>query len=223
MADTSRRLIPESLQKIFIRILAPLVNLFAKWGLSPNSFTVAGVIITSMAAVTLIMGYIRLGGILMLLGGLCDTIDGSLARASGKATRFGALFDSAIDRYAEFALFFGVAAHFVLEKDYQTSIVVFFALCGSIMVSYCRARAESLGFDSKVGIMQRPERIVFLGLGAIIHIVALKLVIWLIAIFANFTALQRIRHAYKQDAANFEHQTEIKSEHVDKKKHVAFK
>jgi CDP-diacylglycerol--glycerol-3-phosphate 3-phosphatidyltransferase len=92
MVDTNRRLIPEKLQKIFIRILKPLVNLFAKWGLSPNSFTVAGVIITSMAAVALIMGYIRLGGILMLLGGLCDTIDGSLARASGKATRFGLLF-----------------------------------------------------------------------------------------------------------------------------------
>lgn len=223
MADTSRRLIPERLQKIFIRILTPLINLFARWGLSPNAFTVAGVIITSMAAVVLILGYIRLGGILMLLGGLCDTIDGSLARASGKATRFGALFDSAIDRYAEFVIFFGVAAHFVLAKDYQTSIVVFFALCGSIMVSYCRARAESLGFDSKVGIMQRPERIVFLGLGAIVHVVALKLVIWLIAIFANFTALQRIRHAYKQDADSFEHQAEIKKEHLDKKKHVVFK
>ena len=159
MADTSRRLIPERLQKIYIRILTPLVNLFAKWGLNPNSFTVAGVIITSMAAVALIMGYIRLGGILMLLGGLCDTIDGNLARASGKASRFGALFDSTIDRYAEFVIFFGVAVHFVLAKDYQTSIVVFFALCGSIMVSYCRARAESLGFDSKVGIMQRPEQI----------------------------------------------------------------
>jgi CDP-diacylglycerol--glycerol-3-phosphate 3-phosphatidyltransferase len=91
------------------------------------------------------------------------------------------------------------------------------------MVSYCRARAESLGFDSKVGIMQRPERIVFLGLGAIIHVVVLKLVIWLIAIFANFTALQRLRHAYKQDADNYEHRAEIKAEHLDKKKHAVFK
>jgi CDP-diacylglycerol--glycerol-3-phosphate 3-phosphatidyltransferase len=89
------------------------------------------------------------------------------------------------------------------------------------MVSYCRARAESLGFDSKLGIMQRPERIVFLGLGAIIHVVALKVVIWLIAIFANFTALQRLRHAYKQDADNYE--AELKAEHLDKKKHAVFK
>ncbi len=223
MADTKWRLIPQKLQNGYIKCLAPLINLFTKWGLSPNTFTVAGVIITSMAAMAFIMGFIRLGGILILAGGLCDTIDGSLARSAGRATRFGALFDSAIDRYAEFVMFLGVAAHFVLAKDYQTSIVVFFALCGSIMVSYCRARAESLGFDSKLGIMQRPERIVFLGLGAIIHVVALILVIWLIAIFANFTALQRLRHAYKQDATKMERQTETKTEQLDKNKHAVFK
>lgn len=223
MANTNRRLIPDRLQKIFIRILAPLTRLFTKWDLSPNFFTVAGVIITSLAAVVFMMGYLRLGGILILLGGLCDTMDGSVARSAGKATRFGALFDSALDRYSEFVMFFGVAAHFVLVKDYQTSIVTFFALCGSIMVSYCRARAESLGFVSKVGIMQRPERIVFLGLGAIIHVIALKLVIWLIAIFANFTALQRIRHAYKQNLSNFEKETKIKTDHLDKDKHAVFK
>jgi CDP-diacylglycerol--glycerol-3-phosphate 3-phosphatidyltransferase len=89
-------------------------------------------------------------------------------------------------------------------KDYPTSVVAFFALCGSIMVSYTRARAESLGFDSRVGIMQRPERIVFLGLGALIHPGALKFAIWLVAIFANFTALQRIRHAYKQSELKFD-------------------
>jgi CDP-diacylglycerol--glycerol-3-phosphate 3-phosphatidyltransferase len=151
-----------------------------------------------MAAVAFIMGHLHLGGFLILLGGLCDTIDGSLARFANKATHFGAMFDSAVDRYSEFVMFFGMLVYFVMSKDYPTSVVAFFGLCGSIMVSYSRARAESLGFDSKVGIMQRPERIVFLGLGALIHPAAFKFAIWLVAIFANFTALQRIRHAHKQ-------------------------
>jgi CDP-diacylglycerol--glycerol-3-phosphate 3-phosphatidyltransferase len=204
MANTGRRLIPVRLQDGFVNLLMPLVKRLAKWGINPNSFTLAGLIITSMAAIAFIMGHLRLGGFLILLGGLCDTIDGSLARFANKATRFGALFDSAVDRYSEFVMFLGIVAHFVKIKDYPTSVVVFFALCGSIMVSYSRARAESLGFDSKLGVMQRPERIVFLGLGALIHPIALKFAIWLVAIFANFTALQRIRHAYKQDEPNLD-------------------
>jgi CDP-diacylglycerol--glycerol-3-phosphate 3-phosphatidyltransferase len=198
MANTARRLIPVSLQNGFVNLLTPLIKILTSRGINPNSFTVAGLIITSMAAVAFMMGHLRLGGFLILLGGLCDTIDGSLARFANKATHFGAMFDSAVDRYSEFVMFFGMGVYFVMLKDYPTSVVAFFALCGSIMVSYSRARAESLGFDSRVGIMQRPERIVFLGLGALIHPGALKFAIWLVAVFANFTALQRIRHAYKQ-------------------------
>ena len=204
MANTTRRLIPESLQNGFVNLLTPLIKILARWGINPNSFTLAGLIITSMAAVAFIMGHLRLGGFLILLGGLCDTIDGSLARFANKATHFGAMFDSAVDRYSEFVMFFGMVVYFVMSKDYPTSVVAFFALCGSIMVSYSRARAESLGFDSRVGIMQRPERIVFLGLGALIHPGALKFAIWLVAILANFTALQRIRHAHKQSETKFD-------------------
>ena len=204
MANTTRRLIPESLQNGFVNLLTPLIKIFSRWGINPNSFTLAGLIITSMAAVAFIMGHLHLGGFLILLGGLCDTIDGSLARFANKATHFGAMFDSAVDRYSEFVMFFGMVVYFVMSKDYPTSVVAFFALCGSIMVSYSRARAESLGFDSRVGIMQRPERIVFLGLGALIHPGALKFAIWLVAILANFTALQRIRHAHKQSETKFD-------------------
>ena len=205
MANTTRRLIPISLQDGFVNLLTPLIKIFSKGNINPNSFTLAGLIITSMAAVAFIMGHLRLGGFLILLGGLCDAIDGSLARFTHKATLYGALFDSAVDRYSEFVMFFGIVVYFVMIKDHSTSVVIFFALCGSIMVSYSRARAESLGFDSKVGIMQRPERIVFLGLGALIHPVALKLAVWLVAIFANFTALQQIRHAHKQSETELDH------------------
>ncbi|UCF90384.1 MAG: CDP-alcohol phosphatidyltransferase family protein [Desulfobacterales bacterium] len=210
MENMQRRLIPEGLQKSFVNLLKPLVKLFIKWNLNPNSLTLAGVAITSMAALAFIMGKIRLGGLLILLGGLCDAIDGNVARSASKATSFGALFDSTVDRYSEFIMFFGIAAYFVFLQDYQTLVAVFLALCGSIMVSYARARAEGLGLDAKGGMMQRPERIVFLGVGALIHVVAFEIAIWVVAVFANYTALQRIRCAYKQDSARLNQEAVIK-------------
>ena len=211
MANSSLRLIPESLQDAVIKLLAPLVSLFTKWGLSPNSDTFAGVIITCFAAVAFLTGFMRLAGILVLIGGFCDTIDGLLARTSGKASRFGALLDSTVDRYSEFIMFFGIIAYFVYIGDYGTSAGTFLALCGSFIVSYTRARAESLGFKANVGFMQRPERIVLIGLGALIHIVAFKIAIWLVALFANITALQRIRFASKQNIAEFKKEAVIKT------------
>lgn len=201
MAYSRVRLLPHSLQNRFIKLLSPLVNLFSKWGLSPNFFTAAGVMITSIGAVAFFMGIFRLAGILILLGGLCDTIDGLLARTAEKTSRFGALLDSTVDRYAEFIMFLGISAYFFYIDDYATAAGTFLALCGSFMVSYTRARAESLGLTAKAGLMQRPERIVLIGLGAIINMDAFKLAIWLVAFFANFTALQRIRFAYKQGSA----------------------
>lgn len=199
MPIARQRLMTGKIQERFRSLLKPLIKFLMKSEISPNTFTLGGVMITSMAAAALILGQSRIGGALILLGGLCDTIDGSLARSSGKATRFGALLDSATDRYSEFVMFFGIIAYFMAVKDYWTSVVAFLALCGSIMVSYSRARAESLGFEATSGFMQRAERIVFLGGGALIHPILFKLSIWLVAIFANLTAFQRIRHAYRQD------------------------
>ncbi|MGW8302058.1 MAG: CDP-alcohol phosphatidyltransferase family protein [Desulfobacterales bacterium] len=198
MTGTNRRLLPESLQKGFFKLLIPLVNMLTKWKVHPNSLTLAGLIITAMAAAALFKGHLRTGGVLILLGGLCDSLDGNLARATDKANAPGALLDSVIDRYSEFVMFLGIAAYFITMKNDLILVVIFFALCGSIMVSYTRARAESLGYESKAGMMQRAERIVCLGFGALIHPAVFKLSIWLVAILANVTALQRLRKAYRQ-------------------------
>ena len=136
---------------------------------------------------------------MILLGGLCDMVDGTLARYANKVTPFGAFFDSTIDRYAESIMFFGIAGYFFLNNNYWSLVAVFLALCGSLMVSYTRARAEALGLEADIGLMQRPERILIIGLGALIHPVALKFAIWLVAFFANYTAVQRIIYVYKQD------------------------
>lgn len=198
MAAAPRRLIPDHLQNRCFNLLKPVVRALSKWGIHPNWLTLAGFFLTGVAAAALIGGRLRTAGLLILMGGLCDGIDGNLARSTGKATPFGALFDSVIDRYAEFVMFLGAGAYFFSLKDVLSLTVTFFALCGSIMVSYTRARAESLGFESKAGLMQRPERIVFLGFGALLHPVIFKLSIWLVAILANVTALQRLRNAFRQ-------------------------
>ena len=198
MAGTNQRFLPERLQNKFLRLLDPLVRALAKRKIHPNSLTLAGFVITCMAAVALSKGSLRTGGLLILLGGLCDGIDGNLARSTGKTTRFGALLDSVMDRYSEFVMFLGIAAYFIILKNDFILVVTFMALCGSIMVSYTRARAESLGFESKAGMTQRAERIVFLGFGALIHPMVFKLSVWLVAILANVTALQRLRKAYRQ-------------------------
>ncbi len=200
MVYSNRRLIPQTLQDRFTNSLLPLIKRFSKWGLSPNSVTIAGVAITFFGAAAFVIGYIRLAGILILSGGFCDTMDGSIARTSGRASRFGALLDSAADRYSEFIMYLGIGAYFINFEDYSTAAGTFLALCGSFMVSYARARAENLGFEAKLGFMQRPERIVLIGLGALIHITAFKIAIWLVAFLANYTALQRIRFAYKQNS-----------------------
>ena len=211
MAYSGRRLIPQSWQDSFIKLLSPLITLFSKWGLRPNYFTIAGVVITSLGAAAFMIGYMRTAGILILFGGFCDTIDGTLARTTGKASRFGALLDSTVDRYSEFIMYLGIAAYFIDFGDYSSSAAAYLALCGSFMVSYARGRAESLGFEAKLGFLQRPERIVLIGLGALIHITTFKIAIWLVALLANFTALQRIRCAYKQDSARFKEDVVLKT------------
>jgi len=125
-------------------------------------------------------------------------IDGAVARASNRVTKFGALYDSTLDRYSEILVFFGLAYFFVAQHEiYSQSsllipVIVFMALAGSIMVSYVRARAESLGFECKAGLMQRPERIVVLGIGALVHKYLLVISIIAIAVLANYTAIQRL-------------------------------
>ena len=127
---------------------------------------------------------------------MSDIIDGKVARKTGLSSKFGALLDSSLDRYSEVFMFLGTAIFFVESDHPLTSIMIFLALGGSMMVSYVRARAEGLGYDCKVGIMQRPERIVYVGFASLIHPFALEVVIWMIAILANFTAFQRMYHVW---------------------------
>ncbi|MFQ5865477.1 MAG: CDP-alcohol phosphatidyltransferase family protein [bacterium] len=188
--------LPDRIKNWYLRLIAPVIEFFVRLELNPNFFTTIGFILTLGAAVLFATGYLRIAGAIILLAGTFDIIDGKVARATNRVTKFGALYDSTLDRYSEVIMFFGLAYYFVKEEWFVTSVAVSIALGGSIMVSYIRARAEALGFHCKVGIMQRPERVVYIGFGAIFHIYTLIFAILLIAVFANVTAVQRVYHIW---------------------------
>ncbi len=191
MVNSTQRLIPESCQRAFMRVLTPLIRLLTFLGVSPNALTIAGVVVTTAGAIAFFLRARASGGCLVLLGGLCDAIDGSLARNAGKATRFGALLDSSVDRYSEFVMLFGIGGYFLMTEDYVSSAATFLALCGSFMVSYTRARAESLGWPPRWASCSARNASCSWAPGALIHPIALTIAIWMVAVFANFTALQR--------------------------------
>jgi CDP-diacylglycerol--glycerol-3-phosphate 3-phosphatidyltransferase len=221
MKIKSKGFLPIWLQEGFVKTLNPLIKLLVKWDINPNTFTVWGFLITAIGSILLMVDshFVHWSGVLILVGGICDILDGKLARSSGRVTKFGALFDSSVDRYSEVIMFFGIAAFYVRADSYVLSVVTFIALGGSTMVSYVRARAESLGFEAKVGMMQRPERVVLIGFGALLYfpifhltlfhvedfgVTLLEIAVWMVAIFANYTAIHRIRHVYFQDKKNSE-------------------
>ncbi len=190
-------ILPKSIQQWFINLIDPLIEGIVRLNVHPNHFTVLGLIVSFVGAIFYAYHNIFWGGVFILLGGICDIIDGKVARKAGLSSKFGALLDSSLDRYAEVFMFLGVAIYFVEKHHPFTSIMVFLALGGSMMVSYVRARAEGLGYECKVGIMQRPERIVYIGISSLIHPYLLELVVWMIAILANFTAIQRMHHVWR--------------------------
>lgn len=206
-------ILPDSVKDWYLKLIQPVIDFFIKLELNPNFFTTIGFILTVGAAVLFATGYLRIAGAIILLAGTFDIVDGKVARLSNRVTKFGALYDSTLDRYSEVIMFFGLAFYFVRADMFITSVAVSFALGGAVMVSYVRARAEALGFECKVGIMQRPERVVYIGFGAVIHMYVLIFAIILIAIFANITAIQRIYHIWTQE--NGKKQIKLTSKEMD--------
>ena len=168
----------DSAQRMIYKIINPLIKLLVKMKVTPNVITTVGLIINIIAVVVFIIGgekgatgdlsYIGWGCGLILFAGLFDMIDGRLARVGNMSSRFGALYDSVLDRYSELFMFFGICYYLVAHHYFLSSIFAFVALIGSMMVSYVRARAEGLNIECKGGLMQRPERVVTIGLSGVI-------------------------------------------------------
>lgn len=217
------------LQKVIYVIINPIIKAMIKIGITPNIVTFVGFVGNIVAAGFFIdaawdLGFVDVasdtlkngqyaedmkkigwGGFIILAAGLFDMMDGRLARMSGKSSLFGALWDSTLDRYSELVSLFGICLAFIRMQAgswFWMGVVTFAAMIGSVMVSYVRARAEGLDIDCKVGLMQRPERVVVTAVTAMLTGITWE--IWwlaggmiLIAVLANITAFWRVAHCYK--------------------------
>ncbi len=179
------------------RIAEYPARLLARLGLTPNALTLLGLVLNALVAGVLALGHPVLGGVLVLVANAFDMLDGALARVSGKGSRFGAFFDSTLDRYAEALFYLGAMVWLFNRGDGTLLLAAYLGIVGSFMVSYARARAEGLGVRGEVGLLPRPERIILFALGLIFYQYLLAPVLWLLAVLTNVTAVQRILYARK--------------------------
>jgi phosphatidylglycerophosphate synthase len=167
---------------------------------SPNVLTLIGLAVTAASAALIATGSLLLGGIVLLFASAFDILDGALARVTGKVYRYGAFLDSTSDRYAEGFTFFGLLIYFLIYENppHRTEpMLVILALTGSLLVSYVRARAQSLGFSCDGGLLARPERVLIIAAGLIVPVLLVPS-LWILAVLTNVTALQRIISVWRQ-------------------------
>ena len=187
------------LRRTFKTPLDWLASRLMKLGITPNHITLFGLVGTIGAAVLIAFGYLRWAGLVAALMAPLDAVDGALARLRGTPKRFGAFFDSVIDRYDELVLLEALVLYFYNQSDLTGVVLTFLAVLGSVMVSYTRARAEGLGLDAKTGILTRIERSIVLIIGLLFAKPIFS--VGIIAVLANITAIQRIAKVWQQSKA----------------------
>jgi CDP-diacylglycerol--glycerol-3-phosphate 3-phosphatidyltransferase len=195
-----------AIERRLVAVLQPIIDCLVRRRVHPNVLSSIGFLVTMSSAFAFHSHHVRTAGALILLGGVFDVFDGRVARATGLASQFGAFYDSTLDRMSEIAVYLGILS---LYNDYRLVLgdvgmiyAVLLAMAGSLMISYTRARAEALGIDCKVGLMQRGERVIAIGLASLFFGesssgLALRLVIIVLAVLTNLTAIQRIIWVYQ--------------------------
>jgi CDP-diacylglycerol---glycerol-3-phosphate 3-phosphatidyltransferase len=178
-----------------------IVRPLALLHVTPNTVTIVGLFLNGVVGWVIAGGHLVSGGILLLVAGGFDMLDGALARVTKKFSTFGAFLDSVLDRYSEAIVGFGLLYHEMLAHDTLVVGLLYAYIIGSLMISYARARAEGLGLDAKVGLLPRPERIVILAVGLIFHVLLVPVLV-ILAILTNFTALQRVYHVWQGTRSN---------------------
>ena len=186
----------DRMRVVFKGTLDPIGAFFNRLGIFPNTMTLLGLAGNIIGAILLALGHLTLGGIIVLLMGIVDTLDGTMARLRGMSSEFGSFVDSVSDRYSELFIFGGLLYFFLQKGDWLSALAIYMAASGAVLVSYVRARAASLGMDTKVGFLSRFERYLVLAPSLIFRIPMIGICI--IAIFANLTAIQRILDVRRQ-------------------------
>jgi CDP-diacylglycerol--glycerol-3-phosphate 3-phosphatidyltransferase len=196
VAEKKPKSIEEYLRLKFKNILDAIGQFLHSLGIHPNTVTIAGLVGNFGGAYLLATGHIFAGGIVVLLMGPIDALDGALARIRDEPGKFGAFVDSVTDRYSELIILGGLLVYYLQKADGLACFAIYLAAAGSVLVSYVKARAEALGFDAKVGILTRVERYIVLAPALVLQYPLWG--VWIIAVLANFTALQRIWFVRKQ-------------------------
>lgn len=182
----------------YYRVIKAIIARTPLAGKNPNTISLLASLVGVLAAFFFLLGHSATGGLLLLFSGILDTMDGTVARLGERASKFGAILDSSLDRYVEMFVFMGITWHF---RDSSMFFWSFLAIMGSMMVSYVRARAQSLGVHQVVGFMQRFERFILLSAAAILNPfgvdyfgseIIFQLAIIIMAIGTNYTAYQRL-------------------------------
>ncbi len=181
-------------RRIANMVVAPL----ASSGITPNLLTLIGLLLSFLTAAVIATGQFTLGGVMLLCAGIFDMFDGALARVTGKSTDFGAFFDSTLDRIAEAGVGLGLLWVYTARGATVATTVLYAAMIGSLMISYARARAESLNIECKVGLMARPERVIILSIGLLLGPTATFWALVVLAVSTWTTVVQRIYHVWRE-------------------------
>jgi CDP-diacylglycerol--glycerol-3-phosphate 3-phosphatidyltransferase len=182
----------------FQRLGDPVARALLRAHVRPNHLTVVGLGVSILAAFALAQGRPRLGALLLVLAGLFDFFDGSLARLANSVSAFGAFLDSVVDRYSDLVVLLGVVLYYHRGADTTGVLLTMITMVGTIMISYTKARAQSIGLPCEIGLMERPERLIVLIAGATFNLLTPAIVV--LAVLTNVTALQRILYTRRAAA-----------------------
>lgn len=201
-AEKDKKTFTGLLRVRFKGLLDPIGGALNGIGLTPNTITLLGLAGNTAGAVLIAAGQVTWGGVVVLLMGPLDALDGTMARLRGKTTRFGAVLDSVTDRYSELVILAGLLVFFLLRGSQLGAGLTYAAAAGSVMVSYVKARAQALGFSCEVGILTRAER--YLVMAPLLVLNLPLIAVGIIAVLANITAVQRIVHVYEQSRSTID-------------------
>ena len=193
---TKPKTLTEVMRGLFKGILDPIGGFLNQLGMTPNMMTMLGLLGNMAGAWFLAQGNMVLGGVFVLVCTPFDALDGTMARLRGEASEFGAFVDSVTDRYSELFILGGLLYHFLQINDHLSAMAVYLAAAGSVLVSYVKARADSLQFDANTGVLTRMER--YLVIAPLLVLNQPTIAVWIVAVLANITALQRIWKVRKQ-------------------------
>lgn len=200
------KLVPKWLEQGFLAATLPIAERLHRWHVRPNTITTAGALLVVISALAYAFGWIRWGGVLLLASGIIDTFDGQVARRGHLVSKFGAFYDSTLDRVGDGATFIGIAVYLLRAPDVSWRIesvtLCMVAVLSSLLVSYARARAEGLGLECRVGLVQRAERLLAITVPSILigagpHAIVLQIVVAALALFSTVTVVQRFVYVYR--------------------------